>query len=666
MAISQMKKLAMVFEKDYLDLVLKTLQQSQLVEVRDMKQLKHWQDAFNKGNVKLPQIVQYDLTHQKPLLDDEALQYLLQSQQELENGLASLSAFLPPIGKLTALRQKTPSLSFKQFEESHRQQAAQTALKMMSQKIERLEQLQNKIDQLTEYCQELEKWRSLTVLPQDLAQFHFLSARVGTIPSTANDHFYHQLKQHKGLFIEEVYHTEFEYGLVLFWQAQDTIHLQKYQFKPLLYKEQLLPSEQLRINKELLTNWLAEKDSLLKELRQSQKILAQLQVEIDYVLSQYQRQQTKKQLLGTRHLIALEGWIEADSVNQLKGLMTKTLGDMFYLDSYDVTPDDWEDVPIKLRNHRYIAPFELVTEMYALPKYQEKDPTPFLAPLYLTFFGMMVADLGYGLLLYAVTLAALVFFNLQKTSKRLVTFFNILAISVAIWGLIYGSFFGFDLPVALLSTKTDVITILVVSLLFGFVTLIFGLLLGAWQQVRMKAYATAYMSSLAWTFILLGLLLFILGKNVSGLAYLSVIGKWLALGNAFGILVVSLLKSKSLLGLGSGLYNLYGISSYLSDLVSFTRLMALGLSGASIGAAFNMIVGIFPPVTRFTVGIFIFILLHAINIFLSMLSGYVHGARLIFVEFFGKFYEGGGKAFNPLKLADNYVNVNEETDLEDN
>ncbi|HEQ1351657.1 TPA: V-type ATP synthase subunit I [Streptococcus pyogenes] len=594
MAISQMKKLAMVFEKDYLDLVLKTLQQSQLVEVRDMKQLKHWQDAFNKGNVKLPQIVQYDLTHQKPLLDDEALQYLLQSQQELE------------------------------------------------------------------------KWRSLTVLPQDLAQFHFLSARVGTIPSTANDYFYHQLKQHKGLFIEEVYHTEFEYGLVLFWQAQDTIHLQKYQFKPLLYKEQLLPSEQLRINKELLTNWLAEKDSLLKELRQSQKILAQLQVEIDYVLSQYQRQQTKKQLLGTRHLIALEGWIEADSVNQLKGLMTKTLGDMFYLDSYDVTPDDWEDVPIKLRNHRYIAPFELVTEMYALPKYQEKDPTPFLAPLYLTFFGMMVADLGYGLLLYAVTLAALVFFNLQKTSKRLVTFFNILAISVAIWGLIYGSFFGFDLPVALLSTKTDVITILVVSLLFGFVTLIFGLLLGAWQQVRMKAYATAYTSSLAWTFILLGLLLFILGKNVSGLAYLSVIGKWLALGNAFGILVVSLLKSKSLLGLGSGLYNLYGISSYLSDLVSFTRLMALGLSGASIGAAFNMIVGIFPPVTRFTVGIFIFILLHAINIFLSMLSGYVHGARLIFVEFFGKFYEGGGKAFNPLKLADNYVNVNEETDLEDN
>ena len=358
--------------------------------------------------------------------------------------------------------------------------------------------------------------------------------------------------------------------------------------------------------------------------------------------------------------------MEAACLDKLQELLTEQLGQLIYIESHDVTPADWEEVPIKLHNHPYLAPFELVTEMYALPKYQEKDPTPFLAPLYITFFGMMVADLGYGLLLYVVTLLALICFNLRKSGRRLMTFFNRLAISVAIWGLIYGSCFGFDLPVALLSTKTDVITILVLSLLFGFVTLIFGLLLGTWQQVRMKDYATAYTAGAAWALILLGLLFFVVGKNLSGLAYLSILGKWLALSNALGILLVSVLKNKSLLGLGSGLYNLYGISSYLSDLISFTRLMALGLSGASIGSAFNMIVGIFPPVTRFTVGVFIFILLHAINIFLSMLSGYVHGARLIFVEFFGKFYEGGGRAFSPLTLADKYVNVNGETDLEEN
>ena len=104
----------------------------------------------------------------------------------------------------------------------------------------------------------------------------------------------------------------------------------------------------------------------------------------------------------------------------------------------------------------------------------------------------------------------------------------------------------------------------------------------------------------------------------------------------------------------------------MGDLVSFTRLMALGLSGASIGSAFNLIVEIFPPVARFTIGIVIFILLHAINIFLSLLSGYVHGARLMFVEFFGKFYEGGGKPFRPLKSSEKYVKVTIKSQSEEN
>ena len=149
-----------------------------------------------------------------------------------------------------------------------------------------------------------------------------------------------------------------------------------------------------------------------------------------------------------------------------------------------------------------------------------------------------------------------------------------------------------------------------------------------------------------------------------GMGVLRTIGAVLAIANAVGIVAVSIFQAKSLVGLGTGLYNLYNISGYVGDLVSFTRLMALGLSGASIGSAFNLIVNIFPPVARFSIGIVIFILLHAINIFLSLLSGYVHGARLMFVEFFGKFYEGGGKAFQPLKSAEKYVKIR-KTHLEE-
>lgn len=149
----------------------------------------------------------------------------------------------------------------------------------------------------------------------------------------------------------------------------------------------------------------------------------------------------------------------------------------------------------------------------------------------------------------------------------------------------------------------------------------------------------------------------VIGMFVPGMGLLMTIGAGIAITNAIGIVIVSVVQAKSLLGLGTGLYNLYNASGYVGDLVSFTRLMALGLSGASIGSAFNLIVGLFPPVGRFTIGVVLFILLHAINLFLSLLSGYVHGARLIFVEFFGKFYEGGGKPFTPLKSAEKYVKI---------
>lgn len=126
--------------------------------------------------------------------------------------------------------------------------------------------------------------------------------------------------------------------------------------------------------------------------------------------------------------------------------------------------------------------------------------------------------------------------------------------------------------------------------------------------------------------------------------------------NVFGLLLFSTLGSKNkLVGFGSGLYSLYGITGYVGDLVSYTRLMALGIAGGSIAQAFNLIIDLLPPIAKFTVGILLFALLHSINIFLSFLSAYVHGARLQYVEFFGKFYQGGGRALQPLKTYEKYI-----------
>ena len=175
-----------------------------------------------------------------------------------------------------------------------------------------------------------------------------------------------------------------------------------------------------------------------------------------------------------------------------------------------------------------------------------------------------------------------------------------------------------------------------------------GLFLNTYQKAKRRDFHEAYANGLAWIFILLGLVAMILGPMIPGAAWLGTVGQILAIVNAIGIVLSSVIKAKSLGGLGSGLYNLYGISGYIGDFVSYTRLMALGLSGGSIGAAFNTIVAFLPVWARFSIGLLLFVLLHGLNIFLSMLSGYVHGARLMFVEFFGKFYEGGGQPFQPL------------------
>ena len=151
--------------------------------------------------------------------------------------------------------------------------------------------------------------------------------------------------------------------------------------------------------------------------------------------------EAKSLLASTQSLVALEGWIETSQVASLRDFLQEGFGSRVLLETRDVTEKDWDDVPIQLRNNALVEPFELVTEMYALPKYYEKDPTPIVSLFYFVFFGMMVADIGYGLLLTLATGFALKAFKLKPGTAKNLRFFSLLGISVALWGVVYGSFF---------------------------------------------------------------------------------------------------------------------------------------------------------------------------------------------------------------------------------
>ena len=431
--------------------------------------------------------------------------------------------------------------------------------------------------------------------------------------------------------------------------------MKEYGFKPFEYAHAELPAERIDQLKANIRQQEAVADAMTKSLAASKNELDQLKVQLDYLCNLSSRQESKNQLASTQNLAALEGWIESNQVKALEACLTEQFGQSILIQTREIRQDEEDKVPTKLKNNALVEPFELVTEMYSLPKYGDKDPTPIVSLFYFVFFGMMVADIGYGLLLFVGTSLALHFLHVKPGLAKNLRFFRLLGVAVIIWGLVYGSFFGFELPFALISTSSDAMTILVISVVFGFVTVLAGLFLSGLKNIRLKDYAEAYNAGFAWVLILLGLLLLALGNFFPSLAFAATIGQWLAIINALGILAVSIVSAKSLAGLGSGLFNLYNVSGYVGDLVSFTRLMALGLSGASIGSAFNLIVSLFPPVARFSIGILLFIALHLVNMFLSFLSGYVHGARLIFVEFFGKFYDGGGKPFTPLKPSEKYV-----------
>lgn len=657
MAISPMQKVAIIAPKEGLDKLLLSLQSLRHLDIRDLQKEEVWQTAFLTNQVTRPGMFSTSDGH-KVLSVEEALNQILKRQQIIEGVIRQLKSFLPQKSLFQSLRQKRRQLTFNDVEIASQKSQEEELLKQIRELLEEHDDLLDKIEQLDTQQVELSKWVKLETTPDSLSRFRHIRAFVGTIPNTADNAYFKTLKAESGFKYQEIFRSETEYGILLVLHPElDIQALETIGFKQLDYPYKELPLERLAI-------WQKEKERVQKrqkeieaKLGNAQSSLEALEAELEATSNHYVRELAKKQLANNQYLVAIEGWIEHSAVDTFKTNLLKEFGENIWIQETDVTEDDWENTPVKLINHPLVAPFEMITEMYALPKYHEKDPTPYLAPLYLTFFGMMVADLGYGLFMIIATGLALRAFELTKEMRRFLKFFNILGVAVSFWGVVYGSFLSYDLPIKLISTTNDVMTILVLSVVFGFITVLIGLYLFSRQKIKVKAYAEAYTSGFAWCFILLGILGLAVGNIIPAFSYLAPIGKWLAITNAVGILVISVISTKSLVGLGSGLYNLYNATGYISDLVSFTRLMALGVSGASIGAAFNMIIGMLPVLARFSIGIVLFIGLHMINLGLSLLSGYVHGARLIFVEFFGKFYEGGGRAFNPLKPTEKYFDI---------
>lgn len=416
------------------------------------------------------------------------------------------------------------------------------------------------------------------------------------------------------------------------------------------------PIKVIHTNMDRIEKIEGEKFLIKEELSALDEEVKYLELAYEYYHNEYTRTLVNTNFLKTDKVSLIQGWIAYSDNDELTRIVKDTLGEDYYLSFAEVKDEEIDDVPIRLKNNDLNKSFENITEMYSLPRYNEIDPTPLLAPFFLIFFGMMVADAGYGLLILIGSLVALKVFNLDDSQKQFAKFFMYLSIPTIIFGFIYGSFFGDFINldgVKLIDPSKDVNTILVASIVFGVIQIFFGLGIKAYVLIRDGRPLDALYDVGSWVLTLVSIGVFAMGSGS-----LATIGKYGMIVGMIAIVLTQGRHMKSVGGkLGQGLYALYGITGYVGDLVSYTRLMALGLAGGSIAGALNLIIGMFPTVALIILGPVIFILAHIFNLGLSLLGGYVHTCRLEYVEYFSKFYEGGGRPFEPFKTLDKFIKI---------
>lgn len=327
-----------------------------------------------------------------------------------------------------------------------------------------------------------------------------------------------------------------------------------------------------------------------------------------------------------------------------------------------------DDAPVKLKNNKFAEPAESIVTMYSPPSKEDVDPTPILAFFFYFFFGMMFSDAGYGLVMLIATTAAIKIFKPDKPMRSTLKLFQYCGVATVFWGLVFGSIFG-DAPVVyynlftgsnltmadilpwpILDTQKDALTIMILSIGLGLIHILVGMGCKFYVCLKNKRYEEAFFDTGFWMLMLIGFAVLAAGMVIDPV--LITVGAAIAIACAVGLILTQGRDKNGIFGkLLGGVGSLYDITSYISDLLSYSRLLALGLTTGVMAQVFNMLSTLMGTnVFGIIFMIVIFIAGHLITIGLNALGSYVHTMRLQYVEMFSKFYNGGGRKFEPFAV----------------
>jgi V/A-type H+-transporting ATPase subunit I len=540
-----------------------------------------------------------------------------------------------------------------------------TTDKKIIEVIERSEQLEASIEKargerenLQSTLQELYPWKALQTPVEEIGPSQRTICQAGMLPAPQLEHVQDSIGELGGA-VQQISAVDTRSACLLVYLRENADEVQKLlrsaEFAPANFASMTGTVAELIKQRE---KQLREIETTLQEYAETAAKLSEnllkLEILYDHYANILNREQTQGAAPATERTVVMEGWVRRQDYPRLEQIVSQ-----FDASSVGrIEPGEDEDTPVEIQNKNYIRPFEVITRLYGMPRHFEVDPTIFLAPFFALFFALCLTDAGYGLVMAG--LMALFIWKMQG-DKKLMWMLGICAGATFIAGALTGGWFGNAIQMFILGEPNKSIalwfdpfekpmTFFKLSLGLGYFQIMAGLAVGFGHSLKRKDYLSAFCDYLSWLVMLNSIVLFLAAKFGAIPAPIGRVFGIIALIPAGIILLFSERQGGWAGRIGMGVYNLFSTIFYMGDVLSYLRLMALGMVTAGLAMAINVIVEICGkiPGVGILIAVLVFVGAHTFNMAINVLGAFVHTLRLQYVEFFPKFFVGGGKQFAPL------------------